>query len=286
LTSIKKRTAIQTQIKNDINQVHNIHDEYIAAVFLEMEVIDDNDWREASGVLLRGERVVPPDATKRIWGNQGFRLFLSHKSDVKSKTARLREELRLFGISGFVAHEDIHPTKKWQDEIENALASMDGFVALLTDDFHESDWTDQEVGYALARGVPIIAVCLGKIVPYGFIGKSQGLPSTWIRAAGDIVEILIKNDRMVSAYVDAVRQCPNFNGGNALAQLLPSIERLDSRQIDQLVTAYNESMQLQGSYGFNGAKPQFYGPGLVSYVNRLGTQKFRFTKSRLIEAIS
>ena len=63
-------------------------------------------------------------------------------------------------MSCFVAHVDIHPTKEWQDEIESALSSMDGFVALLTDKFHESDWTDQEVGFALARGVPIIAVRL------------------------------------------------------------------------------------------------------------------------------
>jgi len=89
---------------------------------------------------------------------------------VKKETAALKERLQLLGVSCFVAHEDIHPGHEWQDEIENALASMDGFAALLTEGFHDSAWTDQEVGYALARGVPMIAVRLGRD-PYGFIGK-------------------------------------------------------------------------------------------------------------------
>ena len=176
LSSVKQKNDIQTQIKEDLNKVHNVQNEFIEEVFLEMEVGEGHDWRKDSGLLLAGERVVPPDATRRIWGDGGFRVFLSHKSEVKKETADLKDRLRLFGIACFVAHEDIHPTKAWQDEIENALASMDGFVALLTADFHDSDWTDQEVGFAIARGVPLIAVRLGKD-PYGFIGKFQGLSS-------------------------------------------------------------------------------------------------------------
>src|ERR1017187_3416876 len=119
-------------------------------------------------------------------------MFLSHKSEVKKETAILKDALRLFGIAAFVAHEDIHPTKEWQDEIENALATMDGFVALITSSFHESDWTDQEVGYALARSVPIIAVRLERD-PYGFLAKFQALTANWESAPEGIVKLLIKN---------------------------------------------------------------------------------------------
>jgi len=66
---------------------------------------------------------------------------------VKKETAQLKKSLELIGVSAFVAHTDIKPTTHWQEEIENALASMDAFVALLTEKFHESPWTDQEVGY-------------------------------------------------------------------------------------------------------------------------------------------
>lgn len=211
-------------------------------------------------------------------------MFLSHKSEVKKETANIKDGLRLFGISCFVAHEDIHPTKVWQDEIENALASMDGFVALMTESFHDSDWTDQEVGYAVARGVPIIAVRLGKD-PYGFIGKFQALSCTWLAAVEDIVKVLIKNDLMLNAYTHALRNCPNWDSGNVLAKVLPSIEKLTPLQIDALVAVYNETSELRGSFGFNGTKSHMYGPGLVSYLNRLGNRNFMYSHNRFIELV-
>ena len=60
------------------------------------------------------------------------------------------------------------------EEIDLALRSMHALSALLTPDFHLSDWTDQEVGFALGRGVLVVPVRLG-LDPYGFIGKVQGL---------------------------------------------------------------------------------------------------------------
>lgn len=284
LSSIEQKGNIESKIKEDLNKLHHVQNEFISAVFLEMEVAEDHEWRKESGLLLAGERVVPPDATMRIWGDDGFRVFLSHKSEVKKETAALKDGLRLFGISCFVAHEDIHPTKAWQDEIENALASMDGFVALMTEDFHDSNWTDQEVGYAVAKGVPIIAVRLGKD-PYGFIGKFQALTSTWQTSVEDIVKILIKNDQILSAYIQALRNCPSWDSGNVLARALLGIEKLTAPQIDALVAAYNDTSELRGSFGFNGTKSNAYGPGLVSYLNRLGSRQFKYSSNWLIELV-
>lgn len=282
LSSVKQKDDIQNQLKEGLNKIHNLQNEFVEEVFLEMDVAEDDKWREKSGLLVIGKRVVAPDANKRIWGDDGFRLFLSHKSEVKKETATLKEGLKLFGMSCFVAHEDIHPTKAWQEEIENALASMDGFVALMTENFHDSNWTDQEVGYAVARGVPIIAVRLGKD-PYGFIGKFQALSSTWLTAVEDIVKILIKNDQMLSAYIQALRNCRSWDSGNALAKVLPGIEKLTVLQIDALVAAYNETSELRGSFGFNGTNPRPYGPGLVSYLNRFGSRQFKYSSTWLIE---
>jgi hypothetical protein len=139
LRTARRKSDTETEVKNDLNKISNVPNEFIEEVFIEMEVGESGEWRKDSGLLLMGMRAVSPVATKRIWGEEGFRVFLSHKAEVKKETAELKDRLLLFGVSCFVAHEDIHPTKAWQDEIENALASMDGFVALLTEDFHDSD---------------------------------------------------------------------------------------------------------------------------------------------------
>ena len=281
LNVVKQKEELQKRLCEDLNKVHNVQNEFIAEVFLELEAIDGEEWRQESGLLLAGQRSVSRDASKRIWNDGEFRVFLSHRAEVKRETSELKDQLHLFGISCFVAHEDIHPTKKWQDEIENALLSMDAFVPLMTKDFHESDWTDQEVGFAMARGVPIIAVKLGRD-PYGFIGKFQALSTAWGKAALDIASIFIKQDRMVGAYIAALRRCRNFNDGNRLGELLPAIEGMSEQQVDDLVSAYNENDQLSGSFTFNGQKLRDFGPGLLPILNRSGKRKFHHVDFRKI----
>jgi hypothetical protein len=110
-----------------------------------------------------------------IWkGTIDFRLFVSHLSKDKDKATRLRDCLKQYGICAFVAHEDIDPTLEWQDEIERALFSMDAMVAIHTPGFAASHRTQQEIGFALGRGIKIVSFRLGED-PKGFISKRQAL---------------------------------------------------------------------------------------------------------------
>ena len=115
---------------------------------------------------------VPPANWK---DTKEFRLFISHLSGDKLIATRLKEALALYDIAGFVAHEDIHPTLAWQDEIERALNTMDAMVAVHTPGFSASFWSQQEVGFALGRDVKVISFKYGED-PTGFIGKHQALP--------------------------------------------------------------------------------------------------------------
>ncbi len=268
VSSIQNRESLQTEIAADINKMHNFQNEGVSDVFFEMQRVADSDWRRESGVLNAQNRIVPSEAATRIWGDGGFRLFLSHKTEVKGQAAELKLLLQTFGVSCFVAHEDIHPTKQWQDEIEVALTSMDGFVALMTEGFHDSLWTDQEVGFAVGRGVPIIAVRLGRD-PYGFIGKFQALTCQWVDVPLEIVKLLIHQPRMINAYITAMLNCSSFDRGNTLARLLPNIQNLSAEQANAMVTAYEQNSEVRGSFGFNGNKPRKYGEGLAAHLTRI-----------------
>lgn len=175
-----------------------------------------------------------------------------------------------------MAHEDVHPTKEWQDEIENALSSMDAFVALMTSDFHNSLWTDQEVGFALGRGVPIVAVKLGKD-PYGFIGKFQALSCAWDSVPRELARLLVRQPRMLESYISAVERCSSFDNGNALAHVLPNIQQLSDKQVLRLINAFNSNGELRGSFGFNGSKSRTYGEGLASFLSRISGRKHQLT---------
>ena len=97
---------------------------------------------------MSAQRVVASSETP-FWLPGHFKLFLSHLNEDKLRANKLKNILRPYAIACFVAHEDIEPAKEWQIEIEKALFSMDALAAVLTAAFHESKWTDQEVGVQL-----------------------------------------------------------------------------------------------------------------------------------------
>lgn len=125
-------------------------------------------------------------------GTKAFRLFISHVSKDKKIATRLKECLVPYEIAGFVAHEDIHPTREWQDEIERALQTMDALLAVHTVGFAASPWCQQEVGYALGRGAKVISFKMGE-APTALIGKHQAL----LRGKSRAEEIAENIDKLI-----------------------------------------------------------------------------------------
>ena len=280
------------EINQGLNRLCNIQDEFIAEVFIELaESAEVTGWRERSGALLdKNPALVPASTTdqERLWTPNFLRVFLSHKSEFKVTTKKIKGELKKFGISCFVAHEDIEPTKEWQDEIERALASMQIMVPLMTEKFNESNWTDQEVGVGIGRGIPIVAVRLGKD-PYGFIGKYQGLPGAdknEAELAKELFKLFLKHDEIRSlatdAWVVAIENIQDYDHGNSLAEFLPMINELTSDQVIRIVRAYNDSGSALMSYGLNGNKPYYYGSGLPHHLTRITGQKYEFRRGEIV----
>jgi signal recognition particle subunit SEC65 len=135
-----------------------------------------------------------------------FKLFISHIAKHKDRATRLKDCLFAHAISGFVAHEDIHPTLEWQKEIERALFAMDAFLAIHTPGFKDSFWTQQEIGFALGRGVKIISFKMGED-PTGFISKHQALPRQ-SRTAEEIakeVDALLAADELTADKLESAK---------------------------------------------------------------------------------
>ena len=104
----------------------------------------------------------------------------------------MAKTLNTRNISTFVAHHDVQPTREWRNEILNSLNTMTHFVALLTDGFHESSWTNQEVGYSFGLGKPRLFLNLEKIDPGGLASAEQALEANWDNAADKIENWLAK----------------------------------------------------------------------------------------------
>ncbi len=233
---------------------------------------------EVQGFATAEEKII----NHRIWGDGRVRVFLSHKSEFMNETATLKKELAFYGVSCFVAHQDIKPTKLWQDEIEKALHSMDVLVALMTDGFQKSNWTDQEIGFAMGRKKLIVSVSMGTD-PYGFIGKYQGVASNWEDAPLKIMKILMLEEKMLDAYIEQLCCCSSYDDANRLSKCLPYISVLTKEQIRKLIDVYTENGQIHDSHGFNGLKPDEHGKGLVFHLSRATGKNYKLESNHKIE---
>ena len=200
------------------------------------------------------DQTSPPEASQ-LWEPRLVRLFLSHISAHKLAMTSLKYELRQLGISGFVAHEDIEPTLEWRGEILLALRTMHAMAAILTPGFHESLWTDQEVGHAIARRVIIIPVRVG-VTPYGFMGAHQGLPGTLNEPgelAASIARLLLRRPAtqplMTEALVAALEAANSFAHAKVILGLIEGVPSFSSDQLDRLKSAVKDNDQVGGTWG-------------------------------------
>jgi hypothetical protein len=162
----------------------------------------------------------------KYWLIDHFRVFISHVHTSKLQAGGLHEALQRYGISAFVAHEDIDTSDEWREEILRALMSMDAFVAILSPDFSTSKWTDQEVGVAVARGVLMIPIDRG-LTPYGFLAKYQTLPSRGLVAkevAGEIFRTISTNTRTQGRTIESLTR--TIAAGSDAADTLFRLENL------------------------------------------------------------
>lgn len=192
-------------------------------------------------------------ADSKFWLPNHFRLFLTHLSSFKSQTSKLQQALKNYGISGFVAHEDIEPTKEWLTEIEKALFSMDALAAILMSGFHESNWTDHEVGVAVGRDVLVIPIRRG-LDPYGFIGKYQGLQAkdkTVGQVASEIFGVLLSSQktkgRMLDCLVNLFLLSGTVADANRWLKLLEMVGTFPDRHGEKIIENFTSNSFVSNS---------------------------------------
>jgi hypothetical protein len=236
------------------NEVNAIQNEFVEKVFFEVDPGQSRDWRLSSGAVLprdSGGAVLVALDGLGPWSADHLRLFVSHVSTTKVAANNLKKELAWYGVSAFVAHEDIEPTAIWQREIERALASMHCMLAVATPGFRSSHWCQQEVGWALGRGVPIIGLRAGEDPP-GFIAASQALsadPTRHAETAKGVVKLLVKDGRTASltreTLVARIEETASWEWLRELIDCLVGVGEVTPDQLDRLKRASVENEHLR-----------------------------------------
>jgi hypothetical protein len=227
-----------------------------AYVIWHLEDAQDETLVELDEYLFGGSSREALDPTNLPWESGTFRLFISHTSANAELAGKLRGYFAQWRIDAFVAHTTIEPTREWEHEIEAALSSCHALTALVSADFVTSRWCDQEVGYCLARRVPIVPVRLG-VDPHGFIAKFQAArverPHTAPWIADGIFRALARHaalrELMIAPVVHRFAATTSFDGARANFLLLREVpSELWTRDLVQLAErAIEDNSQLQNA---------------------------------------
>ena len=232
-------------------QFYGSEDEWIVSC---LRNCTDDQLNDLSQYLL-GETPLPSDDSS--WRLGEFRVFLSHLASEKLFASELSNELANWGMHAFVAHEHIEPGAEWENVIISSLATCDCLVALLHPGFHESKWTDQEVGFVLGRGKVTFALRAGTN-PYGFMARHQGIPmpvntpNPAAQLAQAIVKLLCSHSETGpgarQALVDRLAKSNSWNQSNRIVNMFRELPPITKAQYEQLQEARVSNYEISKSH--------------------------------------
>lgn len=192
-------------------------------------------------------------ADSSLWKPGYVRVFLSHSAMHKQFIGQVASELAVSGIHAFVAHDTMEYEEPWQDQIEHGLRTMQAFVAITHPEFLTSAWCQQEVGWALGRGVPRYVIRY-PADPAGFIGRTQwpqAAEERHVDVAARILEWISRmpefSDQIVAGLLSALRAADNYLDAGATAKRIATVDTLNVDQWSELAEIYHSNDQVGGA---------------------------------------
>lgn len=247
-----ERKSIAGEIRDDLREVENAETEFFSALHIEADDESDPEYQAATPFFAR--RTVNPDNLS-IWKTGLARVFLSHRDREKARVQSLADALEDYGASCFVAHDTIPADEEWQKVILDGLETMELMVAIVTDDFHESIYCMQEVGFALGRGIPVISLKVGRAAPAGFVAHKQGLRASLDEpfAAAQklfplIGERLSQTERFNEVLISSFCEAPDYTEAkNRFERMKANAGSLSADQAQLIAKAFFKNDQLHNS---------------------------------------
>lgn len=162
--------------------------------------------------------------------------------------------LHQLGITCFVGHNDIKPTTEWQNQIVLGLKTCDVLVAFLLEGFHNSNSTDQEIGFAMGGAVQVCSVRLGAD-PHGFSGRYPGFPN--IRSTTRLAKTLFDHcvtdaetsDRMTEICVKPFEQSASFEEAKMRIGYLEETKMWPPQLLVRIESAVANNIQIREAWG-------------------------------------
>lgn len=181
--------------------------------------------------------------------------FLSHSDKDKKIAVDLKEKLQGYGIDLFLAHVDLKGGDEWVTKLFTEVKNCDLFLVLLSENYHKSNFTDQETGIALSIPKPILPICIDKTRPYGFIERYQGeicnpkfTPANVTKIAKRCKALTKSETSIVDVIIKRLANAESYAEAHSLATMIEKQEKFSKKQINSIAKAYLDNDEINQSY--------------------------------------
>jgi len=106
-----------------------------------------------------------------------LKLFISYATKRKDEANKVLKYFEEAGLDCFISN-NLKISKKYKNEIFNAIFDANIFIFILNNEFKESDWCSQEMGMAYLKykksNTLIFCIMEDETIPYGFLNSLNG----------------------------------------------------------------------------------------------------------------
>ncbi len=104
----------------------------------------------------------------------GEQVFVSHAPQDLELVGELFSTIKNFPFGVHIALEEVSSGRS-RRRLQGRVANSDVVVAVLTDAGVKSEWVNQEIGYALAKGVPVLPLYDDERLRGGYLTDVEGV---------------------------------------------------------------------------------------------------------------
>ena len=182
-------------------------------------------------------------------------VFLSYGKEDANAAAIVHEGLKNIGIDCFFAPVDLPIGQDFRIKLMEKIKSCTTFVVLISQNYHISVYTDQELGIALGLDKHIIPICLDETIPYGFLDSIQCIccsgasVSTQMEKLEEaILQYTGYEKTQVDFYIEHIRVSSSWEEAGFWAQKIQDNVHFSTSQVNKIADAVIRNDQVRNSW--------------------------------------
>ena len=158
-----------------------------------------------------------------------MQVFICHSSKDQECVKKLSTNLEIYYSLNVFSSDELKGGEGYPLQLITAIKKYDMFVVLLSKNFHNAEFTEQEVGIALAQNKPVLPLTIDGTIPFGYIKTTQAvtvdsnfdsLPNM-LKISTAIYDLFyINKSEKINAIISNLEKAYSYSNKNSLARML------------------------------------------------------------------